>query len=153
MGRLTKDAWAKPSLKTKEVEVEDLGGSVLVRELPASFAADINQHIQMKQIGREQISSVDLKTMERMKFAYGVIDDEGNPVFTEDEASDIASKHGRTFKVVIDAIDELSALDQKGLEAAEARFPSGGVRKNGGPVPDPSADRVPGPDLRARTGA
>lgn len=136
MARLSKEAWAKPSLKTKEVEVEELGGSVLVRELPASFSADINQHIQLKQIGREQISSVDLKTMERLKFAHGVVDDAGNQVFSEDEAGEIAENHGRAFKVVLEAIDELSEINAEGIEAEEARFPGSGVRQNGKPVSD-----------------
>lgn len=153
MARLSKEAWAKPSLRTDEVKVEELGGDVLIRELPASFAADLNQYIQMKQVGREQISSVDLKTMERLKFAYGVIDDSGEPVFTESEAGEIAKNHGRAFKVVIKAIDDLSEVDEEGFKAAEARFPGSGVRQNGGPVPDSAASGDAGPALRARAGA
>ena len=42
MGRVTKDAWRKPSLRTKEIEVEELGGSVLIRELPATVSADLS---------------------------------------------------------------------------------------------------------------
>ena len=153
MTRLSKEAWAKPTLKTDEVEVEELGGSVLVRELPASFAADLNQYIQMKQVGREQISSVDSRTMERLKFAYGVIDDSGEPLFTEAEAGDIATKHGRAFKVVLDAIDKLSDIGQEGHDAAEARFPGSGIRQNGSAVSDSATTGDAGPDLRARTGA
>lgn len=152
MARLSKEAWGKPTLKTKEVEVSELGGSVLVRELPASFVADINQHIQLKQIGREQISSVDLRTMERQKFAYGVIDDESNQLFSEEEAGEVATKHGHAFRVVLDAIDELSEIDEEGVDKEEARFPSGGVRENGRAVSDSKADGGSGPDLRVRAG-
>lgn len=153
MARLSKEAWGKPTLQTNEVEVPELGGTVLVRELPASFVAEINQHIQLKQIGREQISSIDLPTMERQKFAYGVIDDDGNQLFTEEEAGEIASNHGRAYKIVLDAIDELSEINEEGAEKAKARFPGGGVRQNGSVVSDPAPDGDGGSDLRVRTGA
>src|SRR5688572_4902449 len=112
MARVTKDAWKKSSLKTDEVEVEELGGSVLVRELPAEYSAELNAYVEMKQVGRERIGSVDLVTQERLKFAYGVIDDDGEPLFTADEAKEIAREHGRAFKVVLAAIDELSEIDE-----------------------------------------
>lgn len=125
MARLNKDAWRKPSLKTKEVEVEELGGSVLVRELPAKFSAEVSSKIEMVSRGREQIARVDTATMERLQFAYGVIDDDGQPMFTEEEVKNLQENHGRAFKTVIGVIDEISGIDKEAIEKAESRFPGG----------------------------
>ncbi len=153
MARLNKDAWDKPSLKRKEVEVEELGGSVLVRELPASYSAELNEHVQMKTVGREQIGSVDLVTMERLKFAYGVIGDNGEQLFNAEEVKEIATKHGRAFKVVLAAIDELSEIDEEAQKSVEDRFPAGGASPNGKDVGAGTASGRSGPDLPARAGA
>ena len=153
MTRLSKEAWAKPSLKTKEVEVSDLGGTVLVRELPSDYAAEVNEHVKMIQSGREQTSQVELKTMNRLKFAYGVINDDGEPLFTEDEVRELMAKHGRAVSVVIEAIDDLSAIGEEGFKKAEARFPSGGIRENGSAVSDQETAGPDRPSVRARAGA
>lgn len=134
MTRLGKDAWAKSSLKTKEIEVEELGGSVLIRELPAEYSAEVASHIEMRSVGRDQVAKVDTATMERLQFAYGVIDDEGNPLFQENEVRTIAKQHGRAFKTVIAAIDGLSGVDKEAIEKAESRFQSSGTSPNGNDV-------------------
>lgn len=144
MSRLSKDAWAKPTLKTKEVEVDELGGSVLIRELPAEYSADIASHIKLVSEGREQVAKVDTTTMERLQFAYGVVGDDGEPIFTEDEVRVLAKKHGRAFKTVIAAIDDLSGVDKEALKDAKARFPAsaegeghgGKARSNATPARD-----------------
>ena len=123
MARLDKAAWGKSTLKTKEIEVEELGGTVLIRELPAGYSAEIASHIQIVQDGREQRAKVDTAKMERLQFAFGVIDDDGEPMFSEDEVKGLAEHHGRAFKTVINAIDELSGVDKEAIEKAEATFP------------------------------
>ena len=123
MARLTKDAWRKSSLKTKEVDVEELGGSVLVRELPAKFSAEVSSKIELISRGREQIAKVDTELMERLQFAHGVVDDNLEPMFTEDEVAKIQERHGRAFKTVISVIDEISGIDKEAIEKAEATFP------------------------------
>jgi hypothetical protein len=124
MARLKKDAWKKPSLKTKEVEVEELGGSVLVRELPAQFSAEVSSKIELISRGRDQIAKVDTAVMERLQFAHGVVDDDLEPMFSETEVAEIQKKHGRAFKTVIGVIDEISGIDKDAIEKAEATFPA-----------------------------
>lgn len=123
MARLKKDAWNKSSLKTKEVEVEELGGSVLVRELPARFSAEVSSKIELISRGRDQIAKVDTAVMERLQFAHGVVDDDLSPMFSENEVKEIQEKHGRAFKTVIGVIDEISGIDKEAIEKAEATFP------------------------------
>lgn len=153
MARVTKEAWRKSSLRTQEVEVAELGGNVLIRELPASVAADLAGLIDLVQVGREQRAKVDTATMECRQFAYGVIDEDGEPLFSEDEAREIQARHGRAFKTVVAAIDELSGVDKKAIEETEARFPGGGAQANGAELGDASAAGRDRPDLPARAGA
>lgn len=152
MGRLTKDAWKESSLRTKEVEVEELGGSVLIRELPASVSSDLEGLIDLVQVGREQRAKVDVGTIERRQFAYGVIDDNGEPLFTEEEAGELHQKHGRAFKFVVRAIDELSGIDKKSLEEAEARFPVSGEGSANGRSAESVASGDDEPAVSARAG-
>lgn len=151
MARLTKEAWANPTLATDEVEVPELGGSVLIRELPGEFS--VSQFIEVENPGtRHARSRVNTEAIERKQFALSVVGEDGNPVFTEDEAGEIARKHGRAWRRVIDAIDKLSAIDKEGVEQTKARFPGSGAgeaRKNGAPPPDGDG----GPAVRVRAGA
>ena len=131
MALVNKDAWKASTLRTQEVEVEELGGSVRIRELPASTSADLSGLLDIVQVGREQRAKVDVATLERRQFAYGVIDDKGEAMFTEDEVKDLQAKHGRAFKVVVAAIDDLSGVDKEAILESEARFPSSGASANG----------------------
>lgn len=127
MSRLSKDAWDKSSLRQEEVEVPELGGSVLIRELPAEYAAEVASHIEIKEVAGARFASVDKAKMERLQFAFGVIGDGGDPLFSEDETADIARKHGSAYNRVIEAIDELSGINKEDIEQTEARFPDSGA--------------------------
>ena len=131
MAVLSKNAWDKPSLKTSEVEVSELGGSVRIRELPAEYSAEVASNVKLVTEGREQVAKVDTATMERLQFAFGVINETGDPMFREDEVKALQQKHGRAFKTVVNAIDDLSGIDKDALEKAEARFPAGGTGQSG----------------------
>ncbi len=154
MARLSKDAWRKSSLRTKEVEVDELGGSVLIRELPASVTADLSGLIDMVQVGREQRAKVDVASMERRQFALGVVDDDHQPLYTEEEAGEFQQIHGRAFKTVVNAIDEFSGVDKEALEQSEARFPSSrnGADHDGEAQPHEVAADADGSDQPARPG-
>jgi len=136
VGRLNKDSWKGSSLRTEEVEVEELGGSVLIRELPAAVSSDLAGLVEMVQVGMEQKAKVDISLMERRQFAYGVINDDHSPQFTEAEVEELQNNHGRAFKTVVAAIDKLSGVDKEAIEKAEARFPSSNGSGNGPAVAD-----------------
>lgn len=152
MGRLTKDAWNRSSLRTKEIEVEQLGGSVLIRELPADVSSDLAGLIDMVQIGREQRAKVDVALMERKQFAYGVVDDNHKQMFTEDEVEELQHKHGNAFKFVVSEIDQLSGVDKEAIKEANERFPSSGTDEERSDVGDGLASGDTGPNLSPRNG-
>lgn len=151
MERVTKDAWGRSSLKTDDLEVEDFG-VVRIRELPADVAADLQGLIDIVQIGREQRAKVAVAEMERREFAYGVITEDDESMFTLDEVVDLQHRHGRVFRAVVDAIDKLSGLDKKSIEEAEARFPGGGEGENGTGVGAAAPAEGPVTDVPARAG-
>lgn len=153
MARVTKDAWGTSSLKTDEVEVPELGGTVLIRELPADVAADLQGLIDVVQVGREQRAKVSVKTMECREFAYGVIGEDQEPMFTEVETETIQSQHGGAFRKVVEAIDKLSGLDKQSIAEAEARFQGGGESQNGSDVGNGAAGAGAGSALGSRAGA
>lgn len=152
MERVTKDAWRRSSLRTKELEVEGFG-IVLIRELPSDVTADLSGLLDIVQIGREQRAKVDVATMEARQFAYGVIDDAGDPMFTEAEARELARLHGRVYKEVVAAIDELSGIDKEAVAETEARFPVGGESPPGSDVGNGASPGSGGPSVPARAGA
>ena len=51
MALVNKDAWKASTLRTREIEVEELGGSVRIRELPASTSADLSGLLDIVQVG------------------------------------------------------------------------------------------------------
>lgn len=152
MAHLTKEAWAKPSLKTKSVYVEELGGEVRIRELPAEYSAEVASHFEMRSVGRDSIAKVDTATMERLQFAFGVVDDDGNQLFNEDEARVVAQNHGRAFKTVIQAIDELSGTGKEDEERTAQVFPAGGATADGPVVVNGGPTGDSGPDVPVRAG-
>lgn len=152
MERITKDAWRRSSLRTQDLEVEGFG-IVTIRELPAEVTADLSGLLDITQIGREQRAKVDVATMEVRQFAYGVVGDDGNPMFTEDEARELAQIHGRVYKEVVEAIDQLSGIDKASLEETEARFPGSGESEGRTDLGNGTAPGGSGPAVPARAGA
>lgn len=155
MARSTKEAWLQGSGDLEEADVEDVpvsGQSVRVRALPAAFANDAqSKATELKQVGLDQIVSVDKTKMEALQFSHGVVE----PSFTFDEAMAIAQKYGPAFRKVVDKIDELSAIDKQAIEEANATFPARGEGQAGADVADRngSGDDVPLVPARAGVGA
>lgn len=153
MSRSTKDAWLEGPGDLKESDVEDVpvkGQSVRVRALPAAYSNQAqSESLEMKQIGRQSISTVNVAKLEVLQFHHGVID----PQFSLTEAEQIATKYGPAFKKVIAKIDELSGVDKEAIEDATARFPASGAGSNGADVGDATPAGSGGPDVPARAGA
>lgn len=139
VARSTKEAWLDGPGDLKTAEVEDVpvkGQTVLVRGLPAAYSNKASSEaLEMKQVGRDQVATVNTARLEVIQFAEGVIE----PKFTEDEAQKIAETYGPVFKKVIAKIDELSGIDKEAIEDAQARFPGSGANANGRDVVDGAA--------------
>lgn len=153
MGRLSKDAWlGATSLQTKEIEVPELGGSLLIRELPGEFAT--SQFIEVENPGTAGArSKINYEALERKQFHLCVVDENNSSVFTEDEVKTVFHNHGSAVRRVIRAIDELSAIDKEGAEKTAARFPDSGAGSTGSNGSDGGSTGDAGPDQPVRAGA
>jgi len=135
----TKKSWLEGPGDLEHDTVEDVpvkGESVTVRGLPAAYSNKASSEaLEMKQVGREQVATVNTARLEVIQFAEGVTE----PKFDEAEAQKIAEKYGPAFKKVIAKIDELSGVDKEAMDKAEARFPAGSRGENGSVVADATA--------------
>lgn len=153
MGRLTsEDLRGASDLREEEVYVETLDGSVVVRGLGAAFSNDAqSQALEMKTIGNTQIASVNTALLEEIQIHHGLID----PKLSREEVRGFMERCGPAVRVIADKIDELSGVDKKAIEDANARFQGGGESPaDGGEAGSHEpATRNGGPAVPARAGA
>ena len=147
MSRLTKDALLSATdLRTKEVELPSIGGSVEVQGLSAAYSNQASSEaLEMKTTARgDQIATVNTAKLEIIQAQHGLVDPK---LSSFAEAEQFAKNCGPAFKKVIEAIDELSGLDKEALTEAQAKFPSGEATPKRSDVGDGAAAGGAGPDL------
>ena len=116
-------------LTERDVDLPSLNMKVRVRALPAAYSNQAaSEALVSKQVGRDQITSVDKGKMEIIQVLHGLIRPKLENI---QEAERFAKNCGPSFAKVIEAIDEISGVDKEAIEKAEARFQSGGGSENG----------------------
>ena len=137
----TIDDWLNGPGDLQTAIVEDVpvkGKHIKVQGLAAAYSNRASSEaLEMKQVGRDQVASVNTERLEIIQFAQGVVE----PKTDEAQAKVIAEKYGPAFKKVVAKIDELSGVDKEAIENAEARFPARGGSKNGEMVEDAAPAR------------
>lgn len=139
MARLSKnDLLSASDLRTKEVELETIGGSVLVQGLSAAYSNQASSEaLEMKTTARgEQVASVNTAKLETIQVLHGLVDPKLENL---EEAEKFMQNCGPAAKKIVEAIDELSGLDKEALETAQAKFQSGGTVEAGTVVDDGAA--------------
>ena len=107
---------AANDVKTKVVEVPEWGGSVIVRGLTslerdkalARIMNDNNQ-VDLNRLGELRV----------MIAAMAIIDEQGNPLFTEKDVTALGQKSWSAIERISDAVLEISGLTQNALEQLE----------------------------------
>lgn len=152
MGRLSKEALLGASdLREKEVELDTIGGSVVVQGLPAAFSNQASSEaLVLKTVGLEQVASVDTAVLEEIQLLHGLKEPK---LSTRAEARQFMENCGPAAKKIIAAIDELSGVDKASMEEASARFPVGRESANGADLGHADGPGDGGPDLSVRVGA
>jgi hypothetical protein len=153
MGRLSKEELLSASdLVEREVQLPSIGGSVVVRSLPAAYSNEAaSKALKMTEGARgEQVATVDTAQLEILQALHGLVEPSLN---SEAEARIFATKCGRAFKEVIRVIDEISGVDKEAIETTEARFPVGVEGENGSAVGDAVASGSGGSNVHASPGA
>jgi hypothetical protein len=118
--RLSKESWLNGAtdLEEAEVYVEAVQDHVKIRALSAGQLARIqSQCLSMK----GDAAKVDTQRLGVLKFTAGVTE----PKFSEQEANVISHKFGRSFELVLKAIDELSGASEEDVNRAMRRFRPG----------------------------
>ncbi|HMF60814.1 MAG TPA: hypothetical protein VK595_10610 [Vicinamibacterales bacterium] len=153
MALLSKEALLGASdLVEREVELPSIGGSVRVRSLPAAYSNQATSEALELVTGRrgEQTAKVNTAKLEILQVLHGLVDPK---LSSMQEAEAFAQRCGPAFKEIVRVIDEISGVDKKALEDAEARFPAGGGEAAGEDVGAGDPARSSGPDLPVRVGA
>lgn len=152
MGRLSKESLLSASdLEEAEVDLPTIGGSVVVRSLPAAYSNEAaSKALKMTEGPRgEQVATVDTAKLEILQVLHGLVDPKLSSVA---EAEIFATKCGRAFKQVVAKIDELSGVDKEAIEKTDAKFPVGVEGANGSAVGDAVAAGDGRPDVSPRVG-
>ena len=147
MARLSKDALLKASdLRTKEIELESIGGSVVVQGLSAAYSNQASSEaLEMKTTARgDQIATVNTAKLETIQVLHSLVEPK---LDTIEEAEQFMQNCGPAAKKIVEAIDELSGLDKEAIAEASAKFQGGGTVESGSVVGDGASNGSSGPDL------
>src|SRR5262245_16949785 len=130
MPRLTKDKLtAANDLVEEDVELPALGGSVRIRSLPAAYSNEAAvKATEMKQVGRDQVLSVDKTKLEALQVYHALIDPK---LDTVEEAINLATRLGASWNKLVERIDAISGVDKEEITKAEARFQRSGEGQTG----------------------
>jgi hypothetical protein len=107
----TDDILKSTGLIEKEVEVEQWGGSVMIRE----FSKGRQQQIRKEASVSDEI---DVDKLELLMFIHGVID----PVFSEQDYYALREKSAMAIDKVLKEIMAISGLGEKDIKEAEKKF-------------------------------
>jgi hypothetical protein len=100
------------SLREKEIEVAEWGGSVKIKE----FTKLVQQRIRKEAKGIED--EIDMDRMELLMFIHGVID----PVFTEENYENLRQTSASAIDKVLKEITMLSGITEANIKEAEKKF-------------------------------
>lgn len=135
----TKDALLKASdLTERDVELPLVNMTVKVRALPAAYSNQAaSEALVSKQIGRDQITTVDKAKMEAIQALHGLVEPK---LETIKEAEQMAMNLGPSWARIIEVIDEISGVDKEAVEKAQARFQDSGKGEAGVALGDAGAN-------------
>jgi hypothetical protein len=153
MSRLTKgDLVSRSDLIEREVFVPSLEGNVLVRSLPAAYANQAqSEALEMRTDAKGRQSAViNTVRLEELQVLHGLADPKFESI---EEVRAFGLKNGRAWRVIVEAIDEISGIDKEAVEQANARFQAGGGSAPGPDVDVADGARDNGSDLPLRAGA
>lgn len=96
-------------IKTQDVEVEEWGGAVRVRQMTLA---------ERGEFARRGADSNSLTTTGAWLLSILCVDEKGARMFTDDDVEALQSRNSRAVDKVVDAILQINGLDQKKVDAA-----------------------------------
>jgi hypothetical protein len=111
---LNRDAILKAAaLKTEDVSVPEWGGSVLVRELRGRERDEWEASLAVQR-GRQMVP--DVSNMRAKLAARTIIDQDGEPVFTQQDVAALGELSAAALDRVFEVASRLSGLQQDAVE-------------------------------------
>lgn len=99
--------------KTREVEVEEWGGTVLVKSLSGS---ERNEFEQSMIIRRGKDVQMNMKNATAKLVALSVVDEEGNRLFSDADVETLGSKSGAALSRVYTVASKLAGLSEDDMK-------------------------------------
>lgn len=116
MAILTKDQiLAAQDLKRETVSVPEWGGEVIVQEL----TGDQRDAYQASLYGGKPGGELDLKRFQVKLLAFCLVDEGGNPLFSEADIDGLAKKGAKTITKLFNVAQKLNGLAEDSVEQAE----------------------------------
>lgn len=135
MALLSRDAILSAKLPTREVDVPEWGGTVLVRGM-TGFERDKFELFLQRQ--RETGGAAQFSTRAYVA-ACTIVDDDGHRIFSDDDVQSLGLKSAHALDRILDAVLALSGMDSGAIEDAEKNS-EGGLNGSGGSVSPPVSD-------------
>lgn len=124
MGKLLtrKDVLSKNRLKMELVEVPEWEGDVYIRELSQGQLLEYNEHLhKISEKNPEITPSASLELMALLVF-YSVCDEQGNPLFAEDDVKDLANSNLNVLLTLSTKIMKLSGVSGEAIDEVAANL-------------------------------
>lgn len=113
---LTRDQiLSAPDLQTEDVEVGEWGGVVRVRGLTGA-QRDAYEASIVKQVNGKP--RMDMENMRAKLVALCIVDEAGNPLFTQADVEKLGQKSGAALQRVFEVAQRLSGLAPEAVEEA-----------------------------------
>ena len=121
---LNRESFLSPKLKIEEVQVEDLGGSVFVKQLTAKDAIAYGVGIgKLMEAAKEAEKDQPIDLRERL-LVITVCDEDGKLIFSQEDIALLGEQSPRTVDVLYTAASELNAMaDRKKVDEVEKPLP------------------------------
>jgi len=106
-------------LETQEVDVPEWGGAVRLKSLTGTerdrFEASVVQ-------GQGRNTTVNMQNLRAKLVALSAIDEQGNPLFTEEDVKWLGGKSAKALNRLFNAAQSLSGLSESDVKELTANF-------------------------------
>ena len=108
-------------LKRKEIDVPELGGTLILRELNGTQGADFQRRVLEVVDGRTATirDANALANLNALVIVWSAITEDGQPLFTKDDIPALNAMGASFLDMVGNEVLKLSGLDKAGLRRAE----------------------------------